>query len=847
MRKKIISIVMCLVLLLGISMPVHAVENEEPPDIFHVELDRNGERLTSEDTITVRVKLHIEDMENWETDIVKVELLAEGEEPRVLEMGADVYNTETGEYELTIPAVENDEKLKEQEQKWYIGHVFALSTEGQELSMETEKLQTTGEDTQPLYWYEVAMPKKEEDSVEKEPQTVKTVVKQAVDKEKCKIGICYSYTCKDGEKGSYIVYQYVDNDMTVKEVVEQAKKEKAPESYPGMQFQQWTSREDENNTVSPGMSIFMEAEYDKVRVVCKYDYMDAEGEFHEDSQKEFFVNKDKNLLELHRELENQPMPSEEKAGIKYDAWRLDWDESLDGTETIGDYAYAGTYARSCGAHMNDKGILFINYTILGEDGKTSKTISKIFLMNLDTTYKEAYATCIEKAPKGIYTGLSRTGWDTIGLYQDDDKVFEAGSSSSLYFYEKYEGYKWVSMEYYTVDKTGENDIIWVDKLYPNNTSCEEIIKDGAKTSLRPQFEGIRFTNWKQAQSGYSNLEIGKTLGEIYGKGIISYEFEAENCLVQYLLAEGNGEGFWGKGVDLEKAFVVEKGTRLILPKEVNSYTNIEWDEGKEVVAQDNIEYYCGYYNVFDLYPDNLDILDPDTTRYQEETIRQGLLNKINSAAPKQVIEEPFGSATILEQSVLEAMQGKDVTLTISMENGMEWSLNGKSVQGELKDTNLLVTKYDKTAGTIPEITVNKTAGELPGNQLDLVHNGEFSFEGTLKVGVDNSLDGNKAVLLWHNNGTMEWIDSAIIENGQMELELSHASEYLTVYCKNGDVDKDKRISVKDLQKIVYHLNSKSFLEPLEQGIADVDMNNKLNIKDLQKILYHLNGKQSLDY
>ena len=76
--------------------------------------------------------------------------------------------------------------------------------------------------------------------------------------------------------------------------------------------------------------------------------------------------------------------------------------------------------------------------------------------------------------------------------------------------------------------------------------------------------------------------------------------------------------------------------------------------------------------------------------------------------------------------MFEELAGRDVTLEISLSNGVTWTVNGQDIpeNADLTDLDLGVTL---DASTIPVSVVNTITGAVDTIQISLKHDGEFGF------------------------------------------------------------------------------------------------------------------------
>ena len=179
--------------------------------------------------------------------------------------------------------------------------------------------------------------------------------------------------------------------------------------------------------------------------------------------------------------------------------------------------------------------------------------------------------------------------------------------------------------------------------------------------------------------------------------------------------------------------------------------------------------------------------------------------ELDAATQQQVIDDvvnaPAGStvkvdmtmadgtkATVVTKEMLQAAQDKDVTIEMDM-GDYSWTIYGMDIKAldDIHDVDLEVT-LDTNA--IPSSTIQTLAGSKPTRQLSLTYNGDFGFQGDLKINVGTQYAGDTISLYYHDSlGKLVFIDSSLVDaNGDVVLSFSHASDYVIV------VDKEEKIT-----------------------------------------------------
>ena len=176
-----------------------------------------------------------------------------------------------------------------------------------------------------------------------------------------------------------------------------------------------------------------------------------------------------------------------------------------------------------------------------------------------------------------------------------------------------------------------------------------------------------------------------------------------------------------------------------------------------------------------------------------KTPSQQAVDKIESAKDGSTVEIKLSTgSTKLDKEVFEELAGRDVTLEISLGNGVTWSVNGQDIpeNADLTDLDLGVTL---DASTIPVSVVNTITGAVDTIQISLKHDGEFGFTMTLSAPLGKTNAGYWANLYYYNEDSraLEFQSAdKIASDGTAEFAFSHASDYAIV------IDTDSHEPVK---------------------------------------------------
>ena len=145
-------------------------------------------------------------------------------------------------------------------------------------------------------------------------------------------------------------------------------------------------------------------------------------------------------------------------------------------------------------------------------------------------------------------------------------------------------------------------------------------------------------------------------------------------------------------------------------------------------------------------------------------------------------------ATVVPVEILDAVKGKDVDVVLNM-GEYSWTINGKDVKDGAKDINLEVVLDTKA---VDETVVKELAGNDTARQISLSHDGEFNFKATLTINVGKDFVGKFGNLYYHEGeGKFTFVSAAKVdENGNVNLDFSHASDYVVVLGEDRSDDEN---------------------------------------------------------
>lgn len=134
--------------------------------------------------------------------------------------------------------------------------------------------------------------------------------------------------------------------------------------------------------------------------------------------------------------------------------------------------------------------------------------------------------------------------------------------------------------------------------------------------------------------------------------------------------------------------------------------------------------------------------------------------------------------TIINSSVFEEAKSKNLTLELTLGNGVTWTISASSVNGAVNVD--IDVKLDTT--NIPQKDVAEISAGKESMQISLAHEGSFGFNANISIPVEPKHEGKKARLYhYKDDGSFEYIASAPVKNGKADLPFKHASEYVILF------------------------------------------------------------------
>ncbi len=183
------------------------------------------------------------------------------------------------------------------------------------------------------------------------------------------------------------------------------------------------------------------------------------------------------------------------------------------------------------------------------------------------------------------------------------------------------------------------------------------------------------------------------------------------------------------------------------------------------------------------------------------------LEKFSAADTKTLfVEINMGKSTILGGELVEAIQGKQIKVTLTLESGVVWSINGEDLaEQKYNDVDLAVelgtNAVPKTAVEGLGVTKERLAG-----QISLAHKGEFGFTAELSLDLEklnskltlSEVKNQIAAVYYHNPRTGELnLQSAgrIDTKGNAVFCFSHASDYVVLISEKLLIDETTKNSI----------------------------------------------------
>ncbi len=169
-----------------------------------------------------------------------------------------------------------------------------------------------------------------------------------------------------------------------------------------------------------------------------------------------------------------------------------------------------------------------------------------------------------------------------------------------------------------------------------------------------------------------------------------------------------------------------------------------------------------------------------TTTTTEQTFTEKVEQQIAAASEGDTVSVTVASGDeIISADVFNAIKGKDITLVITLENGVTWKMNGKNIT-DAKDISLGVTL---DSSNVPQTVVDSIHddGVKYTKQISLDFDGEFGATAMITIPLGTEGAGYYANLYYYNptTGALEYMQTVKIgADGSAEFTFTHASDYV---------------------------------------------------------------------
>ncbi len=199
-----------------------------------------------------------------------------------------------------------------------------------------------------------------------------------------------------------------------------------------------------------------------------------------------------------------------------------------------------------------------------------------------------------------------------------------------------------------------------------------------------------------------------------------------------------------------------------------------------------------------------------------EKITQETITQIKDAKVGDTVKIDLSNNSVLPAGILNAIQGKDITIELDMGNNIKWILNGLSITGtDYKDINFGVS-LNSTG--VPVKIINLVNGKESYMQVQLLHEGEFGFKAVLEMNLNKENKNLMANLFYYDpqkdNLTLQSAGK-IDAKGNVRLTFEHASDYVIMLAKTMLVTEDlkqvkvtpksKKLKIKKHVQVTYAL------------------------------------------
>ncbi|MBR5596233.1 MAG: hypothetical protein IKW30_02370 [Lachnospiraceae bacterium] len=157
-------------------------------------------------------------------------------------------------------------------------------------------------------------------------------------------------------------------------------------------------------------------------------------------------------------------------------------------------------------------------------------------------------------------------------------------------------------------------------------------------------------------------------------------------------------------------------------------------------------------------------------------------NKNGEEAKKQTISIQLNKNTEISKTIVSMAKEHGVDLEVKLPNDLKWTVFVDSLNDVMPyaiDMNAKIVKE-----VIDERVLSTVVEDYEYMELSLSHDGEFGFEATLTIPVEEKYVGKIANLFYYNekNGELEFqMATEVDEENQILLNFNHASDYVIVF------------------------------------------------------------------
>ncbi|ADL51208.1 glycosyl hydrolase 53 family protein [Clostridium cellulovorans] len=223
-----------------------------------------------------------------------------------------------------------------------------------------------------------------------------------------------------------------------------------------------------------------------------------------------------------------------------------------------------------------------------------------------------------------------------------------------------------------------------------------------------------------------------------------------------------------------------KATAVVTPA-----TNLPGQTTVEVTAEDGTttKSYTINFTVAVVVPDPT----PDNTIIPNTDLA-AVLNAVKNAGEKSTVMVDVSSNKEISKEIFAAIQGQDKTVTF-VQDGVQWSFNGKDITEEIKaiDMTVVVDSLTDTKSANKD-GISKLVGDNDTLVISFAENGVLPGKATVRVKLDSAWlqgkDTNNLSIYYYNEttGKAELIAEGlkVDADGYVQFEITHNSDYFVV-------------------------------------------------------------------